>query len=125
MSRYCLSFACRPISRAEEIDREYPANLGRIDSEQHKEAIRHISYAWNAEQQHRDLILKIKKAASWYFGMLASKIEGSPTRYYVCQICGSTVNELPGSQCPICDHPPDQYREVSEFRAEASTPGPH
>jgi len=100
---------------AEEIDREYPAILGRIDSERHQKAIRHINYAWRAEQQHRDLILKIKKAASWYFGMLASKIEGSPTRYYVCQICGSTVNELPGRQCPICDHPQDQYREVPSF----------
>jgi len=110
---------------AEEIDREYPAILGRIDSERHEEAIRFINYAWKAEQQHRDLILKIKKAASWYFGMLASKIEGSPTRYYVCQICGSTVNELPGSQCPICDHPPDQYREVPNFKSGPVESMPH
>ncbi len=110
---------------AEEIDREYPAILARIDSEQHQEAIRHINYAWKAEQQHRDLILQIKKAASWYFGMLASKIEGSPTRYYVCQICGSTVNELPGSQCPICDHPPDKYREVPRFDRSPVESMPH
>ena len=110
---------------AEEIDREYPAILDRIDSEQHEEAIRFINYAWKAEQQHRDLILKIKKAASWYFGMLASKIEGSPTRYYVCQIFGSTVNELPGSRCPICDHPPDQYREVPRFDSSPAESAPH
>lgn len=110
---------------AEEIDREYPAILERVNAEQHEEAIRFINYAWKAEQQHRDLILKIKKAASWYFGMLASKIEGSPTRYYVCQICGSTVNELPGSQCPICDHPPDQYREVPNFKSGPVESMPH
>lgn len=103
---------------AAEIDTEYPAILQRIEGEQHEKAIRFITYAWKAEQQHRDLILKIKKGASWFFGMLVSRIEGSPTRYYVCQICGSTVTELPGSQCPICDHPPKEYREVPQFRGD-------
>lgn len=111
---------------AAEIDTEYPAILQRIEDEQHEQAIRFITYAWKAEQQHRDLILKIKKGASWFFGMLVSRIEGSPTRYYVCQICGSTVTELPGKQCPICDHPPEEYREVPQFRGDtvkAVSPG--
>lgn len=97
---------------AAEIDTEYPAILKRITDEGHREAIRFITYAWKAEKQHRDLILKIKKGANWFFGMLVSRIEGSPSRYFVCQVCGSTVTELPGEQCPICDHPPEEYREV-------------
>jgi rubrerythrin len=97
---------------AAEIDREYPAILERIKDEAHEQATVFITYAWKAEQQHRDLILKIKKGASWFFGKLVSKIEGNPTRYFVCQVCGSTVTELPGNQCPICDHPPEDYREV-------------
>ena len=105
---------------ANEIDQEYPAILENIQSEQHHQAIKFITYAWKAERQHRELILKIKKGASWFFGMLVSRIEGSPTRYYVCQICGSTVTELPGSQCPICDHPPEQYREVPEFPGDST-----
>ena len=105
---------------AAEIDTEYPAILERIEGEQHEQAIRFITYAWKAEQQHRDLILQIKKGASWFFGMLVSRIEGSPTRYYVCQICGSTVTELPGSQCPICDHPPEEYREVPQFPGDTA-----
>ncbi len=100
---------------ADEIDQEYPAILEAIGGEGHDEAIRLITYAWKAEQQHRELILKIKKGASWFFGMLVSKIEGSPSRYYVCQVCGSTVNELPTAHCPICEHPPDQYQEVASF----------
>ena len=100
---------------AAEIDEEYPSILERIKGEGHEQATLFITYAWKAEKQHRDLILKIKKGASWFFGTLVSRIEGNPTRYYVCQVCGSTVTELPGSQCPICDHPPDQYREVPEF----------
>jgi len=97
---------------AAEIDQEYPAILDRISPEQHEQAIQFITYAWKAEQQHRDLIRQIKKGASWFFGTLVSRIEGSPTRYFVCQICGSTVTELPTRQCPICDHPPEEYREV-------------
>ena len=100
---------------AAEIDREYPAILARIKGENHADAQRFITFAWKAEQQHRELILSIKKAASWYFGMLVSKIEGNPTRYYVCRVCGSTVMELPGEQCPICAHPPENYREVPGF----------
>ena len=109
---------------ADEIDQEYPAILESIDAEQHRKAIEFITYAWKAERQHRELILKIKKGAGWFFGMLVSRIEGSPTRYYVCQICGSTVTELPGSQCPICDHPPEQYREVPEFPGDSTESTP-
>ena len=107
---------------AAEIDKEYPAILERIKEEQNEQAMRFITYAWKAEQQHRDLILQIKKAASWYFGMLVSKIEGSPTRYFVCQICGSTVMELPGNRCSICDHPPEQYEEVPGFEDSTLKP---
>jgi rubrerythrin len=106
---------------ADEIDQEYPAILDRIRPEGHEEAIRNITYAWKAEQQHRELILKIKKGASWFFGMLVSKIEGNPTSYHVCQICGSTVTELPTGRCPICGEPPQEYREVEPF-ADAAGP---
>jgi len=109
---------------AEEIDQEYPAILERIKAEQHEQAIRFITYAWQAEQQHRDLILKIHKGASWFFGTLVDRIEGNPARYYVCQICGSTVTELPTGQCPICDHPPAEYREVAPFVDGGAPTGP-
>ena len=100
---------------ADEIDSRYPKILEGIKAENHAEAIRYITYAWKAEQQHRELILQIKKAASWFFGMLVSRIEGDPTRYYVCQVCGATATELPAGQCPICDHPSSEYKEVPGF----------
>lgn len=100
---------------ANEIDKEYPAILESIRSENHKEAIRIISYAWEAERQHRDLILKIKKASRRLFGFLAEHIEGIPTRYHVCQICGSTLTEQPPEQCPICGQSSSNYIEVPGF----------
>ena len=100
---------------AEEIDREYPKILDGIRDENNTETIRFIAYAWKAEQQHRDLIIKIKQAASWFFGSLVSKIEGTPTRYYVCRVCGSTVTARPTGQCPICDHTSSDSAEVPGF----------
>jgi rubrerythrin len=100
---------------ANEIDRKYPDILETISAENHEEAIRNITYAWEAERQHRELILKIKKASESWFGLLVGHIEGDPTRYYVCQICGSTLTELPAKQCPICGHDTSHYSEVPGF----------
>jgi rubrerythrin len=100
---------------ANEIDKEYPAILETIRPENHEAAIRNITYAWEAERQHRDLILKIRKVSRKWFGLLAGHIEGIPTRYYVCQICGSTLTELPAEQCPVCKHPASNYSEVPGF----------
>jgi rubrerythrin len=99
----------------DEIDKEYPAILEKIQPEDHKAAIDNITYAWEAEKQHRDLIVKIQKAAKGYFELLVGKIEGEPTHYHVCRICGSTLTEVPDKVCPICGRPVKHYREVPPF----------
>jgi rubrerythrin len=103
---------------ANEIDHEYPDILERIKDEHHEEAIKFITWAWKAEEQHRKLIVKIHKASKSWFGALKEHIEGNPSRYYVCQVCGSTLQELPKDRCPIGDHPVTEYREVPGY------PGP-
>jgi len=109
---------------ANEIDREYPEILKSISSEDHQDAIRFITYAWQAESQHRDLINKIRKASKRWFGMVAERIEGDPTRYYICQVCGSTLTELPSQSCPICDHAASEYEEVLGYPGNAKPKGP-
>lgn len=99
----------------DEIDNEYPGILESIADENHQEAIDNITYAWQAEKQHRELINKIQKAAKSWFSLLVERIEGKPSRYYVCQVCGSTLTELPGEQCPICEHEVSHYQEVPGF----------
>ena len=96
----------------DEIDREYPEILSRVKPEGHTAAIRDITYAWEAEKQHRDLIIKIHKAASRWFGLLVRRIEGESNRYYVCQVCGSTLTEVPAQWCPICGHSVEHYLEI-------------
>jgi rubrerythrin len=107
----------------DEIDREYPDILERIAGEENQDAITSITYAWKAEQQHRELIVKIHKAASRMFGLLVGRIEGGESHYHVCAVCGSTLNELPGDQCPICGRPVSSYREVEPYpQAECKAP---
>jgi len=103
----------------DEIDREYPAILEGIQSENHAAAIKNITYAWQAEKQHRELIVKIQKAAGRWFGLLVKRIEGEPSHYHICNTCGSTLVKLPAQQCPICGQPPSEYREIPAFTAAA------
>jgi rubrerythrin len=97
---------------ADEIDKEYPAILARIEPEGYRPAIQSITWAWQAEKQHRELIIKIRDAATSWFGLLVNRIEGEPSHYYVCQICGSTLDQRPAQTCPICGHPAENYQEV-------------
>jgi rubrerythrin len=108
---------------AEEIDREYPVILERILSENHQAAIENITFAWESEKQHRDLIVKIQEAISNWFRLVISRIEGRSAHYYVCQVCGSTLTEVPQNHCPICNHPAENYLEVLGFPKVKKAPG--
>jgi rubrerythrin len=99
---------------ADEIDNEYPNIIGKVTPEGHGAAIRNITYAWMAEQQHRDLIMKIQKNVKRWFSLVAKFIEREPARYYVCDICGSTLVELPENGCPICENTVSHYHEVEK-----------
>jgi rubrerythrin len=99
---------------AEEIDNEYPKIIRAITPEDHEAAIRNITYAWEAERQHRDLIKKIEKNVKRWFSLAAKFIEREPATYYICDICGSTLVKLPKNRCPICGNPVSNYREVEK-----------
>jgi rubrerythrin len=96
----------------EEIDNKYPQFIKQITPENHAEAIQYITYAWESEKQHRELLKKIKSGTGIFFGLLTQKIEGSPSPYFVCQNCGSTLSEIPEATCPICGGPPAKYTEI-------------
>ncbi|RLL52207.1 rubrerythrin [Mariprofundus sp. EBB-1] len=95
-----------------EIDKEYPLFLKRIKPEGHAEAIRNIEFAWQAEKQHRALIKEIKGGTGMFFGMLLKYFRKNPTHYYVNDVCGATVTEMPEDKCPICHNPIITYREI-------------
>jgi rubrerythrin len=96
----------------EEIDRKYPQVLEQIKPDNHTAAIQYITYAWESEKQHRELLKKIQSGTGIFFGLLTKRIEGNPYQYFVCQNCGSTLTEIPASACPVCGGPSAKYNEI-------------
>lgn len=109
----------------DEIDRKYPAILERIGPEQQESAIASITHAWKAEQQHRDLIVKLQKSVMRWFGLVVKRIEGEESHIHVCDVCGSTLQELPEAVCPICGRPASGYREVAPYPKGACEAAPN
>jgi rubrerythrin len=100
----------------EDIDQRYPQAYEKSKAERHEEAIRKILYAWESEKQHRDLIRMLRSGTGIFFGVLSKKIEEVSVQYFVCQICGSTMVEVPSDRCPICSNQAHQYKEVERIK---------
>ncbi len=94
-----------------EIDTNYPKTIKRIKSEGNKRALEDITYAWQAEMQHRDLITKMQSALWLFFGKIVDKLKEAH-EYHVCQRCGSTVFEVPEKSCIICGSPVSMYKQI-------------
>ena len=94
-----------------EIDTNYPKLIKRIKPEGNKRALEDITYAWESEMQHRDLIKRMKSSLWLFFDKIVDKLKGAD-KYYVCHRCGSTVFELPEKSCMICDSAGSMYKEV-------------
>ncbi len=98
-----------------DIDQRYPQFVEEAKPEAHEGTLRNLNYAWDIEKQHRDLIQKMQSGTGIFFGILAKKMEKTSLKYFVCQICGSTMVELPKDSCPICKNPASVYKEVARF----------
>jgi rubrerythrin len=94
------------------IDAFYPKLLEQLKPEGHEEAMKAVNYAWSSEQQHRDKIKQILRWAPAFFEKVARTIDEKTGRYFICQVCGSTVNVIPASNCPICKFPSTHYRGI-------------
>lgn len=99
-----------------DIDQRYPQLIEKAKPENHEVALRNLNYSWEAEKQHRELILKMQSGTGIFFGILAKKIEETSFQYFVCQTCGSTTVELPNQACHICKGPVSAYQEVSRLK---------
>jgi rubrerythrin len=94
------------------IDDFYPGLLAKIAGEKHADAIDAVQFAWASEKQHRDKIKQIQRWTPTFFDTVARTIDQKTGRYFICQLCGSTVNKIPEGACPVCKNPPTQYRGI-------------
>ena len=95
-----------------DIDAFYPGLLARLKPERHPDAVTYVTYAWESEKQHRDVIRKLQQYSPSFFELVARTIDLKTGTYHVCQICGSTVHRIPADRCPICKYTTEHYRKI-------------
>jgi rubrerythrin len=77
-----------------------------------QDAITMTTYAWETEKQHLDILKSIQRWTPNHFEAVAKKIENETGQYFVCQICGATMIEIPQGKCPICKFPSENLRKI-------------
>lgn len=100
------------IKELEKINTYYPEVFKKISSESHDQTAVYCMYSWKSHQQHKRMIHDIKRYSGIFFRPLAKKIESMNPNYYVCEICGSTIDEKPTIPCLICNHPLVHYKKI-------------
>jgi len=94
------------------IDGFYPGLLAKISGEKHADAIDAVQFAWASKKQRRDRIKQIQRWTPSFFDTVARAIDEKMGRYFIYQLCASTVNKIADGTCPVCKKPQTQYRLI-------------
>ena len=98
-----------------EINIYYPEHLRVIKEEEHWNSITAVVHALASEKQHENLLQKMKKGTGIFWSMLKQRIEGEDVAFFICQVCGSTLTEIPDI-CPICGKPNSFYKKIERHK---------
>jgi len=85
-----------------EFKKMYPEYLSIAKQEGNKQASWSFDVASKVEQIHANLFQKAINA-------LKNKKEMEKVDYYVCGVCGNTVEGTPPEKCPICGSPREKF----------------
>jgi len=86
-----------------EFKKMYPEMLEKAKAEGVKQAEISFDYANQVEKIH----------AALYENVLANLGKNKEVDYYVCPVCGNTVEGKAPDQCPICDTPGSKFIRIS------------
>jgi rubrerythrin len=86
-----------------EFTNMYPAMIAKAKEEGLKKAERSFNFANQVEQIHAKLYQKA-------LDTLGQKV--AAVDYYVCPVCGNTVEAKPSDPCPICGTPANRFFKV-------------
>jgi rubrerythrin len=85
-----------------EFKKMYPEYIGIAKEEANKQAHWSFDVAAKVEQVHAKLFQKA-------IGTLKKKKELEKVDYYVCGVCGNTVEGSAPEKCPICGSPKEKF----------------
>ncbi len=85
-----------------EFQNMYPRMIGNAKAEGRKAALRSFDLANQVEKIH----------AALYQKALENLGKNEQADYYVCQVCGNTVEGEPPDKCPVCGALKKMFRKV-------------
>jgi len=88
-----------------EFRKMYPEFIEHAKAEGNKRALSSFEWAMAVEKVHHKL----------FEGALKSVDAGQDVKkadYYVCQVCGMTVEGEPPEKCPVCQAPKARFRKI-------------
>ncbi len=88
-----------------EFTKMYPDYLAIAREERNKQAEWSFNVANQVEQVHAELFQKALNA-------LKANAEVPKSTYFVCQVCGNTVENAALDRCPICGAPRAQFLNI-------------
>lgn len=80
----------------------YPGMIEDAKAEGNQGALRSFMYANEVEKIHADLYTKA----------LAALGKNADVEYYVCQVCGNTVENEAPDECPICKAKKQAFKKI-------------
>lgn len=86
-----------------EFQKMYPQMIADAEAEGQRNALRSFTWANEVEKVHAEL----------YKGALANLGKNEEVDYYVCQVCGHTVENEPPDECPVCKAKKKAYTKVN------------
>lgn len=88
-----------------EFKKMYPDYLSIAKQEGNEQAAWSFDVASKVERVHAGLFTKATEA-------LRNDKDLEEVSYYVCSVCGNTVESMPPEKCPICGAPKTEFFEV-------------
>ena len=87
-----------------ERDVMYPDFIQQAKAEGNKAAIQSFEAALAAEAEHARLYQDaLENLAKW---------RGGRRSFYVCEVCGFTVEQIPADRCPVCKARREKFKKV-------------
>jgi rubrerythrin len=89
-----------------EYTKMYPEYLQTARAEGNKQAAWSFDVANKVEQIHAKLFAEVAK-------QLENNVEPAQVDYYVCSVCGNTIENTAPEKCPICGSPKAKFFKVA------------
>jgi rubrerythrin len=94
-----------------EVDVMYPEFIQEATAQKNAAARRTFHYAIEAEKEHARLYAKALEHIQHCVDKTCQNL-GSKATYFVCPVCGYTVEKAEFDRCPVCGHAREKFEAI-------------